>query len=294
MHSGHQALFRKVVQTAGSRYLVPTVLTFNPHPQTYFGQKAAYAHISPIRNNLGWMAHYGIEQAAVLTFDKGFSRQTPEFFANDILVRRLRARHVWVGDDFRFGHGRTGDFAMLRSLGTRYGFEVERMPQVTQGGQRIASSRIRQHLQHGEVDAALALLGHPLIYTAHVVHGKKLGRTLGYPTLNMRLPIPHSALTGILAVWVHGLESSPLPGVASLGRRPTVENEGALLLETHVFDWSADVYGKNPSIEVVGYLRPELHFACLADLRAQMAQDAMQARILLQTRTPLFQPGLIR
>jgi riboflavin kinase/FMN adenylyltransferase len=289
VHLGHQALFAHIVETAKAKGLVPTALTFSPQPLEFFSPAAAPARISTLRDKLFWMARQHVKQAMVCQFNAEFSKETPAQFVKSILVDALNAKHVWVGDDFKFGFKRSGDFETLRTLGLEYGFTVERIESVVMNNHRVSSTEVRAYLASGNVQAATKALGHPLTYSGHVVHGKKLGRTLGYPTLNMWLSKQadiRSALTGILAVWVHGLSEQALPGVASLGRRPTVEHNGQVLLETHVFDWAGDAYGKNIVIEVVQHLRSELKFNDLDSLKKQMHIDSEQARAVLQKTAP--------
>jgi riboflavin kinase/FMN adenylyltransferase len=205
---------------------------------------------------------------------------------------------VWVGPDFRFGAGRAGTINTLKTLGAQYGFTVHTQPVVQQAGRKVSSSAIRQALAQGNVPAAQQLLGHPLVYSGHVVHGQKLGRTLGFPTLNVRINSKASALTGVLAVRVHGLESTPLNGVACLGLRPTVVNSSQLLLETYLPHWpnAQTLYGHDPidhrqhpenaygrciAVEVVAHLRAEQHFANLNDMVEQMHQDTATSMALL-------------
>ena len=286
VHLGHQALFEHIAQTANAKSLVPTVLTFAPHPREFFHTDAAPQRISTLRDKICWMKQSGIEQVMIAPFDKKLSLETPEEFIQSVLIQGLNAKHVWVGDDFRFGHKRAGDFNTLLELSEQYGFTVEAIASVLVDNHRISSTEIRQALQIGDVTHSVAGLGHPLTYSGHVIHGKKLGRTLGFPTMNLRVGGKKSALTGILAVWVHGLEDQPLPGVASLGVRPTVDEDGEVLLETFVFDWQGHAYGKQVTIEVVKHLRPELKFDGLDALTVQMNEDARQAREVLAQTPP--------
>ncbi len=286
VHLGHRALFEHMAQTAERLALTPTVMTFAPHPREFFAPQAAPARIATLRDKLSWMRNAGVKQVMIAPFDRKLSQQSPEEFVRTALVDGLNTKHLWVGDDFRFGHKRSGDFDVLTTLGAQYGFAVERIASVLLDNHRVSSTEVRQSLESGDLNHARAGLGHPLTYSGHVIHGKKLGRTLGFPTMNLRVGGHKSALTGILAVWVHGLGSHPLPGVASLGVRPTVESTGEVLLETFVFDWSGDAYGKTVTIEVVKHLRPELKFDGLAALTEQMNEDARQARAVLAVTPP--------
>ncbi len=183
-----------------------------------------------------------------------------------------------VGEDFRYGAKRAGDIAMLIDAGKRYGFQVEALPTVMNGGIRVSSSAVRAALKQGDFAHAEQLLGHPYTVSGHVVHGKKLGRTIGFPTLNLRVAHRHPALTGIFVVRVHGLAEHPLPAVASLGVRPSVEDSGRVLLETYIFDYDQDCYGKMIKVEFLKKLRDEEKFNDLPSLTAAIARDTEQAR----------------
>ena len=281
VHLGHQALFEHIADTAKAKGLIPTVLTFSPHPREFFSPTAAPQRISTLRDKLCWMKQSGVQQVMIAPFDRALSSQSPEEFVKRVLRDGINAKHVWVGDDFRFGHKRAGDYETLLQLSETYGFTVEHIASVLLDNHRISSTEVRQSLSAGHIEQAVAGLGHPLTYSGRVIHGKKLGRTLGFPTLNLRVGGKKSALSGILAVWVHGLAEQPLPGVASLGVRPTVDSDGEVLLETFVFDWQGHAYGKQVTIEVVKHLRPELKFDGLESLTVQMHEDARQARAVL-------------
>jgi riboflavin kinase/FMN adenylyltransferase len=195
---------------------------------------------------------------------------------------------VWVGDDFRFGAKRAGDFTLLRQLGANHGLTVNDLAEVQTNGMRVSSSNIREALKLGDVSRATDMLGHPLVYSGHIIHGKKLGRTLGFPTMNLKITGRASALTGILAVWVHGLEQEPLPAVASMGVRPTVEESDQILLETFIPGWKGNAYGKLLRIEVLAHIRPEQHFDSLDTMVTQMHKDTEKAMALLAANQPLI------
>jgi riboflavin kinase/FMN adenylyltransferase len=202
-----------------------------------------------------------------------------------MIVNGLHARWVMIGDDFRYGAKRAGDFLSLKAAGERLGFEVEQMPTVADpSGARISSSGVRAALVSGDLDAARAALGRPIVISGHVVHGMKLGRDLGFPTLN--LPITHKrpALAGIFVVRVHGIEDGPLPGVASLGLRPTVDDSGRVLLEVHLLDWHGDAYGKLVRVEFLKKLRDEEKFVDLETLGRAIARDVAHARDYFRAR----------
>ena len=222
----------------------------------------------------------------VLRFDEAFAALSPQRFVDEVLVAGLHARYVLVGDDFRFGAKRGGDYAFLDAAGQRQGFDVARMLSYEVRGLRVSSSAVREALAGGDMDHAAALLGRPYTISGRVVHGAKLGRDLGFRTLNLRFRHPRPAAMGIFAVRVHGLADGPLDGVASLGRRPTVDDSGRVLLEVHCFDWPAGLgaeggYGKLVRVELLAKLRDEARYDGLDALRAAIAQDAQDARAFL-------------
>jgi riboflavin kinase/FMN adenylyltransferase len=283
MHRGHQAVMQALVQACKARALAPTVLTFEPHPRDFFATRSGNperipAHISTLRDKLCALRDAGIAQVVVLRFDQNMAALRPEEFVDRIVLRGLRAQLVLVGDDFRFGAKRSGDFTQLQTLMRAAGGEAQQIPMVAAATRRISSSAVRQALAAGDMQAAQELLGRPYSISGHVVHGAKLGRQLGFPTLNMRFDRARSALSGVFVSRVVGLAPEPLAAVSSLGTRPAVETLGRVLLETHVFDWSGDAYGKILQVEFLHKLRDEAHYPDLAQLTAAIAQDCAQAR----------------
>jgi riboflavin kinase/FMN adenylyltransferase len=291
VHRGHAQLFQHMVKTAKEQNLRTCVVTFEPHPKTFFNPKQAPACINRLRDRCAWIAACGIDEVYILRFNQGLAELSPKAFIEFVLLKQLNTQHLWVGDDFRFGHNRQGNFNTLKQAGTAHKFQVNAITSVQYNQQRISSSIIRQFLHTGNIELATTALGHPLTYSGHVLHGEKLGRTLGFPTLNLSLGKQTSALRGVLAVWVHGLDHQPLAGVASLGTRPSVQNNGQYWLETFVLNWNGNAYGKKITVEVVQYLRPETKFSGLDTLVAQMKLDAVQAQTILEKQPatlPLF------
>ena len=222
----------------------------------------------------------GVDVIGLLRFNARLAAMTAVDFVRQVLVERLRAREVWVGPDFRFGHGRAGDLALLRELGRQHGFTADEIAPVAIDGERVSSTRIRKALASGDFAAATRLLGRPYSVGGRVVRGRQLGRTLGFPTANLRFGGKAPALSGIFATRVHGVTSAAMPSVASLGTRPTVAGTEPLL-EAHLFDFDGDLYGRHVDVEFVARLRDEETFADLPALVAQMHRDATQARALL-------------
>jgi riboflavin kinase/FMN adenylyltransferase len=283
VHRGHQAVLQSLVQTSRERGLVPTVLTFEPHPRDFFATQAGHpdqapAHISTLRDKLCALSAAGVEQVVVLRFDQHLAALSPEQFVDQVVLRGLRARFVLVGDDFRFGARRAGDFSRLQTLMQAAGGEAREMAAVTDSALRVSSSAVRQALQAGDMQTAQNLLGRPYSISGHVLHGAKLGRRLGFPTLNLRFDRARPALAGVFVSRVFGLDQTPLDSVSSLGTRPAVQTDGRILLETHVFDWQGDAYGKIVQVELLHKLRDEAHYSNLDQLTAAIAQDCAQAR----------------
>src|SRR5690606_8772014 len=260
---------------------VPAVMTFEPHPREFFARLQGRPELAPIRisglrDKILDLAAAGIRQVVVERFDTRMASMQAQDFIETLLVRGLDVRWLLVGDDFRFGAGRTGDVHMLRAHG---GFEVESMDSISdRDGRRIASTDVRSALLAGDLDRVADLLGHRYHMSGHVVHGLKLGRNLGFPTLNLRVPRACTGLTGIFTVLVHGLGKGPLQGVASLGVRPTVTDENRILLEVHLLDLQGDAYGKLIRVEFLKKLRDEEKFVDLDTLTTAIANDVRNAR----------------
>lgn len=294
VHRGHQAMLALLRSEAQHRGLPSCVMTFEPHPRDYFALVAnkpelAPARIATLRDKLSELERCGIDQTVVLRFDRAFASQSPQAFIDDVLVRGLGTRYVLVGDDFRFGAKRAGDYAMLDAAGQRAGFDVARMNSYEVRGLRVSSSAVREALAAGDMASTAALLGRPYSISGHVVHGRKLGRDLGFRTLNLRFSHPKPAALGIYAVQVHGLTGpagAPLDGVASLGKRPTVDDSGRVLLEVYCLDWPAALgaeggYGKLVRVELLHKLRDEARYDGLEALTAAIRQDTVDARAFL-------------
>ncbi|WP_050461268.1 bifunctional riboflavin kinase/FAD synthetase [Herbaspirillum autotrophicum] len=283
VHRGHQALLAQVREAASRLGLDAAVMTFEPHPREFFAQRAGMPEKAPqrianLRDKLQSLANAGIDRVIVEHFSSNFAGLSPQDFIEKILLQGLHVRWLLVGEDFCFGAKRAGNIATLIEAGKKYGFEVHTMPNVNNQGVRISSSSVRTALAAGDFEHARQLLGHPYAISGHVIHGKKLGRSIGFPTLNMRVGHKRPALSGIFVVQVHGLGPQPLPAVASLGVRPTVDDSGRVLLETHVFDFNQHCYGKLLRIEFLKKLRDEEKYVDLPTLTAAIERDAVNAR----------------
>ena len=287
VHRGHQAMLALLTSEARHRGLPACVLTFEPHPRDHFARLAGKPELAPpriatLRDKLIELQRCGIDHVVVQRFDAAFAAMSPQAFIGDVLQQGLRARYVLVGDDFNFGAKRAGNYAMLDAAGAEHGFDVARMLSYEVHGLRVSSSAVREALRSGDMARAEALLGRPYAISGHVVHGAKLGRDLGFRTLNLRFGHPRPAISGIFVVRVHGLTDEPLPAVASLGVRPTVEDNGRVLLEVHCLDWPASLgrdggYGRCVRVELLHKLHDELKYDGLEALRAGIARDTRDA-----------------
>ena len=307
VHRGHQAMLALLRSEAAHRGVPSCVMTFEPHPRDYFAKALnkpalAPARIATLRDKLQELARCGVDQVVVLPFDARLASQSPEDFIQQVLIRGLGVRYVLVGDDFRFGAQRAGDYAMLDAAGQRLGFDVARMNSYEVHGLRVSSSAVRDALAKGDLPAVQALLGRPYSISGHVVHGRKLGRELGatqagaadgFRTLNLRFSHWKPAASGIFVVEVHGLGPQPLPGVANLGIRPSLDpsdvNGGRVLLETHVLDWPGALgpeggYGKIIRVDLLHKLHDELQYDGLDALTKGIAKDCDEARAWFASR----------
>src|SRR3954452_11336721 len=277
VHRGHRALIERVCAKARELELTSCVLTFEPHPREFFDPQAAPARLTRLRDKLELIDAVGVERVHVARFDRRLASLPPQRFVEEVLVKGLATRWLLVGRDFRFGARRAGDFAALEAQGGRHGFEVESMADVVFDGTRVSSSAVRAALAAGELVSAERLLGHPYTISGRVAHGAKLGRSLGFPTANIVLRRT-APLSGIFAVEVEGVAQGKRAGVASVGRRPTVNPVPIPLLEVHLLDWEGDLYGSHINVRFLKKLREEQKYAGLPELRAAIAEDARQAR----------------
>ena len=278
IHLGHRALLKRLTDAAKAENLLPTAITFEPHPREYFAPDSAPARLSTLREKLEMIADEGVEAAYVGHFNARFAALSAEDFIERILVGCLRVKHLIIGDDFRFGAGRRGDFAMLRQSGERFGFAVDAMGCVMLDAERASSSAVRDALAAGRMEHAARLLGRSYSIDGRVVHGEKMGRKLGFATANIRIKHDKPPLTGVFAVEVHGLPDGPHRGVANLGIRPSANQVARPLLEVHLFDFARDIYGAHLNVRFVHKIRDEARFPNLEALKAQIMRDADAAR----------------
>jgi riboflavin kinase/FMN adenylyltransferase len=299
VHRGHQAMLALLQSEARHRNVTSCVMTFEPHPRDYFAKAfkqpdLAPARIASLRDKLHELAACGVQQCIVLPFNEKFAAQSPDDFINNVLVQGLGVKYVLVGDDFRFGAKRLGDYAMLDAAGAQLGFDVARMNSYEVRGLRVSSSAVREALARGAMEEVAQLLGRPYAISGHVVHGRKLGRELQCPTLNLRFAHWKPAASGIFVVRVHGLHETPLQGVANLGIRPSLEpndvNGGRVLLETHCLDWPASLgaeggYSKIIRVELLHKLHDELAYDGMDALKQGIHKDCEDARTWFAAHT---------
>ncbi len=280
VHLGHQAVFRNLLARGRENGLPATVITFEPQPLEYFAPDAAPARLTRLREKLQALRDTGIERVVVLEFGPRLAAMDATEFVRHLLVEGLAAESLLVGDDFRFGRGRAGDYALLERMGREHGFVVENLNTVTHDSIRVSSTRIREALTAGDLVTAERLLGRPYRIAGRVRRGRKLGRSLGFPTANLALHRKVVPLWGIFAVRVSGAGLRDHPAVSSLGTRPTVNGTDPLL-EVHLFDFDGDLYGHYLDVDFVARLRDEQKFDSIEALVAQMHRDAAAARRVL-------------
>ena len=279
LHLGHQKIINKLRIRAKELSLPLTIISFEPLPSEYFMPQAP-ERIYPMRDKMKRLKALGVDNYCCLRFNDSLANMSPQDFVQTILLDKLKVKYLAIGDDFRFGHKREGDFNLLKKMGKAVGMEVVDTTTCEHQGERVSSTRIRTHLMAGEISAANELLGHSYQLSGRVRHGDKRGRTIGFPTLNMKVLEHIAAKRGVYAVLIHGLSKEPLKGVANLGARPTV-NGSENRLETHVFDFDADVYGKHICVELIKFIRGEKRFENFEQLKAQIQDDAVTAKNIL-------------
>ncbi|OGT52431.1 MAG: riboflavin biosynthesis protein RibF [Gammaproteobacteria bacterium RIFCSPHIGHO2_12_FULL_42_13] len=277
VHIGHQRLM-VLLQSAASTLALPSVaLTFHPHPSEFFAAHATSARIMRFSEKWRVLESFDLDYCYVMRFSEALARLSPEEFVNTILVKQLNTKKIIVGDEFKFGAKRAGDITLLKDLGQQYGFVVEALSQSCHEGRRICSTDIREAIQQGDFQLSKTLMGRSFTLSGKVAYGNQIGRTLGFPTANIYLRRKQVPLMGIFVVRVFGLSQAPLPGVASVGYRPTF-NGKEILLEVHLFDFDQVIYGKRLTVEFLHKIRDEIKFTSVDALIEKMHEDAKIAR----------------
>lgn len=278
VHLGHLTMLAQLRQAAQRRGVPPCVMTFEPHPREFFAPDKAPTRLTSLREKLELLAAHGVERTHVCRFNYEFAQITAQDFIDRILVKSLDVRWLLVGDDFRFGARRAGDFVMLKQAAVRLGFEVEAMASVILDGERVSSTAVRTALRAGDLARAARLLGRSYSISGRIVRGDGLGRKLGFPTANVQMKHNRPPLTGIFAVELAGMGDRLLRGVASLGVRPTVKQQGQPVLEVHLFDYDGALYGRHVRVDFLRKFRDEEKYADLATLTRQIALDVENAQ----------------
>lgn len=277
VHLGHQAVLGQLAQKAGELGLPAVVITFEPQPPEFFAPDRAPPRLTRFREKLQALRRYAVDRVLCIRFDRSFAQLPPQAFIERILVEGLDVRYLVVGDDFRFGHQRGGDFAMLQSAGAAHDFPVVNMHTFGIDGERVSSTRVREALAGGNLERAEQLLGRPYRISGRVSRGDQRGRTIGFPTANVHLHRRRAPLQGVFAVEVFGLDREPWPGVANVGNRPTVDGTCSLL-EVHLLDFAQDIYGRHVHVDFLLRIRAERRFESFEALKAQIQLDAQAAR----------------
>jgi riboflavin kinase/FMN adenylyltransferase len=290
VHLGHQAVIGQLAEKAQALKLPTLVVVFEPQPQEFFMGRNAPARLTRLREKLLALRRYSVDRVLVIRFDERFAAMEAQDFISQVLIGGLGLRHLVVGDDFRFGARRRGDFAMLEQAGRRYGFPVINMHTFTIEGERVSSTRVRAALAAGDLEAAERLLGRAYRVCGRVAHGDKRGRTIGIPTANIHLHREVVPLKGVFAVEMFGIEGEPRPGVANIGTRPTVDGTRTLL-EVHLLDFSGDIYGAHVNVNFLHKLRDERRFASFDELKQRIHLDIAQARDFFRVRYGAAEPA---
>ncbi|MDY6992921.1 MAG: bifunctional riboflavin kinase/FAD synthetase [Pseudomonadota bacterium] len=278
VHLGHQRVLQQLTLKAQQLNLPTVVMIFEPQPQEFFTPEQAPPRLTRLREKLSVINHYHpVDKVLCLRFNAQLARLSPAEFIHRILLKGLNIKHLVIGDDFRFGQGRQGDFMTLQQAGQHYGFTIERWHTFLLDNQRVSSTRVRQALAQGDLSAAQRLLGRPYSLWGRVGYGHQRGRLLGFPTANIALHRLSSPINGVFTVYVHGLSSIPVAGIANLGKRPTVDGK-QLLLEVHLFNFNDTIYQHSVEVELVAKLRDEQKFASLEDLKQQIQEDVLLAQ----------------
>jgi len=284
VHLGHRAMLARLAEAARRLKVPSCVMTFEPHPREFFAPDQAPTRLTSLREKLELLALAGVERVQVCRFNFDFAKTTAEDFIARILHQGLAARWILVGDDFRFGARRAGDLSLLKQAEAEYSFRVHAMPSVMVDGMRVSSTAVREALARGDMASAQHLLGRPYSISGRVVGGDRVGRKLGWPTANVLMKHNRPPLAGIFAVDVHGIEGRVLPGVASLGVRPTLARDARPCLEVHLLDFERDIYGAHLRVDFLHKFRDEQKYAGVETLRRQIALDVEDTREFFHRR----------
>lgn len=282
IHLGHQSVIGHLTEKAQEMKLASVLITFERLPQEFFQPDCKVPRLTRFREKVNILRRFSIDYLLLLRFNQHFSNLSAAEFIQKILIEKLNIRYLVVGDDFRFGHDRKGNFELLIAAGKQHGFNVINMHTFTIEHERVSSTRIRQALQQGDMSQAEKLLGRPYRIDGRVGYGDQLGRTIGFPTANIKLLRKRCALSGVYIVEMFGIDDEPIRGVANIGSRPTVKNAHEFRLEVHLFNFSKDIYGQYVHVDILKKVRDELKFDSFEMLKQQIALDVQQAKAYFQ------------
>ena len=282
VHTGHNVVINKLAEKGKLLGLPVVVMIFEPQPLEFFLKDNAPSRLTRLREKILHVQHLPVDYFLIASFNQQFANMDPEYFIQEILVQRLNVKYLVVGDDFHFGKARRGNFSLLQVAGEQYNFKVTDTASYAVKGNRVSSTLIRDALSNGDLDKAKSLLGRDYSVCGRVVHGEKLGRKIGFPTANVQMLRKNTPIQGVFAVTMTGIGDQPIYGVANVGTRPTVDGGAKVLLETHLFNFDRDIYGKYVEVHFKHKIRSEMHFQSLDDLKQQIQMDTAQAKTLLQ------------
>lgn len=284
VHLGHKAVIEKLAERGKALALPVVIMVFEPQPLEYFLGNNAPPRLTRLREKINQFAKLPVDDLVIVRFNKQLADSDAEQFIDQALVRSLNVKHLVIGDDFRFGKNRQGNFAMLKDKGGMCGIKVEATSSLQVSGHRVSSTLIRDALAVGDLDQAEIMLGYPYSVCGRIVHGNKRGRTIGYPTANISLSRNNVPISGVFAVTMTGIDGLEIEGVANVGVRPTVDGSNKVVLETYLFDFDKDIYGNQVTIHFKQRIRAERRFQTLDELKAQIADDVAAAKKIFALR----------
>ena len=281
VHKGHSVVINKLAEKGTLLGLPVVVMVFEPQPLEFFLKDNAPSRLTRLREKIIHFKHLPVDDLLIVNFNQRFADLDPEYFIQEVLVKRLNVKYLVVGDDFHFGKARRGNFALLQEAGEQYDFKVIDTASYSVKGSRVSSTLIRDALNNGDLATAESMLGRSYSVCGRVVHGEKLGRKIGFPTANIQMQRKNTPIQGVFAVTMTGIGEQPIYGVANVGTKPTVNGEAKVLLETHLFNFDRDIYGKYVEVHFKHKIRSEMRFQSVDDLKQQIQLDTAQAKTLM-------------
>jgi riboflavin kinase / FMN adenylyltransferase len=285
VHLGHKAVIKTLADRGKLLGLPVVIMLFEPQPLEYFLGVGAPPRLTRLREKVIQLAKLPVDDLVIVRFNKQLADYDAGQFIDEVLVKRLNVKHLVIGDDFRFGKARQGDFAMLMEKGKARGFKVEDTGSLQLEGLRVSSTLIRNALAEGDLKAAEAMLGYPYSVCGRIVHGNKRGRTIGYPTANIKIARKNMPVSGVFAVTMRGIDEREIKGIANVGVRPTVDGSNKVVLETFLFDFDRDIYGHKVTVDFMQKIRAERRFQAVDELKAQIVGDVAEAKKFFATHT---------